>query len=150
MEVKGKPLQADDTSRAKNGGTFMRNRALLVVVAVGVALVVGMPAAGCTVSRLGPAASTNDEANPPKSNPEIGAFRKIAFKACIDSADDRVAADTAEAYCACAVDELVENLNTDEMVQIGSSGDENLPTYVQMEMTDAIVTCFDISSMGPY
>jgi len=136
----------------------MKNRALLVVVALSAAMVASLSAAACGGDDSGsPAGSapvatapTGDKANPPKSNPEIGAFRKTAFKACIDSADDRVAADTAEAYCACAVDELVENLNTDEMVQIGSSGDENLPTDVEMEMTDAIVTCFDITSLADH
>jgi hypothetical protein len=136
---------------------FMKDRALLVVMALSAALVAGMFATGCggddsdSTAKSAPAAtaSTSDKANPPKSNRETGAFRKVAFKACTNSvANERVPADTAEAYCACAVDELVKSVSAEEMAQVGKSGDENLPTDVEMELTDAIVTCADISSIA--
>jgi len=133
----------------------MKSKALLVVVALSAALAFGLFASGCggdsdPAAKSAPAASTTgDEANPPKSSPEIGAFRKVAFKACSDSTtNERVAADTAEAYCACAVDELVKKVNAEAMAQIGLSGVEDLPTNMEIDLTDAIVTCSDIANLA--
>jgi len=137
----------------------MKDRALLVVMALSAAMVASLSAAACGGNDSGsPAGSapvatapTGDKANPPKSNPEIGAFRKVAFKACTNSAaNERVPADTAEAYCACAVDELVKSVSAEEMAEVGKSGDENLPTDVEMELADAIVACADISSIADH
>ena len=137
----------------------MKGRALLVAMALSAALVAGMFATGCgrddsdSTAKSAPAAtaSTSDKADPPKSNPEIGAFRKVAFKACTNSAvNERVPADTVDAYCACAVDELVKSANAVEIAQVGKSGDEDLPTSVEMKLTDAIVTCADISGIADH
>jgi len=127
----------------------VKSKALLVVVVLGAALAFGLFAAGCTVARSSPAESTNDEANPPTSNPEVGAFRKMAFKACANStANERLPAEATDAYCACAVDELVKKVNAEAMAQIGSSGVEELPTNMEIDLTDAIVTCSTISSLA--
>ena len=137
----------------------MKDRASLVVMALSAALVAGMFATGCggadsdSTAKSAPAAmaSTSDIANPPKSNPETGAFRKVAFEACTNSAaNERVPADTVDAYCACAVDELVKSANAVEIAQVGKSGDENLPTSVEMKLTDAIVTCANISGIADH
>ncbi len=87
------------------------------------------------------------QANPPKSEPDDEVFREVAVKSCLDQAQgEGTSADQAEAYCDCAVDEVMKNMTSDELRQIGKaglSGNQALPPGIDQKLTDAISACVD-------
>jgi hypothetical protein len=140
----------------------VRSKALLVIMALSASLAIGLFAAGCggggdevdSPAESTPAASKGVTPNPPKSNPDNGVFREIAARACIGSAEEEgVAAETAEKYCNCAIDELLKNVDANELKQIGAaglSGDVALPPDVEKKMMDAVLYCIDIGNLAAY
>jgi len=134
----------------------MKSKALLVITALCASLAIGLFAAGCggggdkadtadTATKSTPAASNEDAtANPPKSEPDTDAFQKIAVKACVDSAARQsVPEDMAKGYCNCAIDELLQNLDSDQIADIALSGDTALPPDVEKELTNAVLDCIE-------
>jgi hypothetical protein len=132
---------------------FMKIKALLVITALCASLAIGLFAAGCggggdkadVSTKSTPAAATEEAtAKPPKSEPDTDAFQKIAVKACIDSAaEEDVPEDMATDYCNCAIDELLQNLDSDQIADIALSGDTDLPPDVEEELMNAVLDCID-------
>ena len=140
----------------------MRQRALLVIMLAG-SLAAALVAAGCGGNALldpssGPIMETAAtgpqstplatwEPNPPKSEPDTEVFRDIAVKSCLDEAQGQgVSADQAQQYCTCAIDELLKNVTSNELMQIGKaglSGNDTLPPEVDQKLTDAVMACID-------
>ncbi len=87
------------------------------------------------------------QANPPKSEPDTEVFREIAVKSCLDEAQGQdVSPEMAQEYCTCAIDELLKNVTTDELRQIGEaglSGDSTLPPEIDQKLMDAVMACVD-------
>lgn len=140
----------------------MKSRALLVVIALSVSLALGLfgvacggdksdSSAGSTPAASTPAAeATKDEANPPKSEPDssvVETFRRVAVKSCLDEATaEDVPEDMAGEYCNCAIDELLKNIDEKDIENIGVdalSGDESLPSDIENELMNAVLTCID-------
>ena len=130
----------------------MKSKALLVIMTLSASLAIGLFAAGCggggdksdTPAKATPAASNDETPNPPKSKPDTDAFAEIAVKACIDSATaEDVPEDMAEEYCECAIDELLQNLDSDQIGEIVLSGAEDLPPDVEEELMNAVLDCVD-------
>ena len=130
----------------------MKSKALLVIMALSASLAIGLFAAGCgggddksdTPAKSTPAASNDETPNPPKSEPDTDAFAEIAVKACIDSAtEEDVPEDMAEEYCECAIDELLQNLDSDQIADIVLAGGEDLPADVEEELMNAVLDCVD-------
>jgi len=131
----------------------VRNKALLVIMALSVSLAIGLFAAGCgggdeksdAPANATAVDSTNDDdADPPKSEPDTDAFKEIAVKACIDSAaEEDVPEDMASEYCNCAIDELLQNLDSSQIADIALSGDTDLPPDVEEELMNAVLDCID-------
>ena len=131
----------------------MKSKALPVITALCASLAIGLFAAGCggggdkadTSATATPAASKDDAtAKPPKSEPDTDAFQKIAVKACVDSAARQsVPEDMAKGYCNCAIDELLQNLDSDQIADIALSGDTALPPDVEKELTNAVLDCIE-------
>jgi len=137
----------------------MKGKALLVVMALGASLAIGLFAIGCgggddksdAPAKSTPAAVSDDTSNtpkPPKSDPDTHAFQEIAVEACMDSAlESGVPEDMAQEYCDCAMDELLKNVDADELAEIGVnalSGDEDLPTDIEDKLMDAVLECLDM------
>lgn len=130
----------------------MRNRALLVIIALSLSLAIGLFAVACGGDKSDSAEpsttnSSNSDADPPKSEPDGDTFAKIANEACIDSATESgVSEDMAEEYCNCAIDQLLENVDADQLADIGASalsGDDELPPEVEDELMNAVLDCID-------
>ena len=130
----------------------MKSKALLVIMALSAALAIGLFAAGCggggdkvdSPAKSTPAASNDETPNPPKSKPDTDAFAEIAVKACIDSAtEEDVPEDMASEYCNCAIDELLQNLDSDQIADIVLAGGEDLPADVEEELMNAVLDCVD-------
>jgi hypothetical protein len=134
---------------------FMKSKALLIIMALGAFLAIGLFATGCgggdksdLPANVATAESNDDnDANPPKSDTDTEMFRKVAVKACVDSAaDEDVPEDMAQEYCDCAIDELLKSVSQDEFAEIGAnalSGDTSLPPEIEDKMADAILECLD-------
>lgn len=131
----------------------MKGKALLVIMALSASLAIGLFAAGCgggggdkvdSPAKSTPAASKDETPNPPKSKPDTDAFKEIAVKACVDSAaEEDVPEDMATEYCNCAIDELLQNLDSDQIADIALSGDTDLPPDVEEELMNAVLECID-------
>jgi hypothetical protein len=127
----------------------VRKNALLVIIAVCAWLAVGLFATGCTIgdtSSLPPAPTARDQAlaKPPKSDPDSDAFKKIAVKACMDSATkEGVPENVSIDYCNCAIDELVQRLTSDQIAEIAHSGHIDLPPDVEEQLSSAVLDCMD-------
>ena len=129
----------------------MKRKALLVIVALSALLAIGLFAAGCgggdkvdSSAKSTPAASKDDTPNPPKSKPDTDVFKAIAVKACVDSAaQEDVPEDMASEYCNCAIDELLQNLDSSQIADIALSGDTALPPDVEEELMNAVLDCID-------
>ena len=130
----------------------MKSKALLVIMALSASLAVGLFAAGCggggdksdTPADSTPVTSKKATPKPPKSNPDTNAFQEIAVKACIDSAtQEDVPEDMASEYCNCAIDELLQNLDSSQIADIALSGDTDLPPDVEEELMNAVLDCID-------
>ena len=143
---------------------FVKSKALLIIMALSASLAIGLFAAGCggggdksdTPAKSTPAASQDTPADstpvtskkatpkPPKSNPDTNAFQEIAVKACIDSAtQEDVPEDMASEYCNCAIDELLQKLDSSQIADIALSGDTDLPPDVEEELMNAVLDCID-------
>jgi hypothetical protein len=137
---------------------------LLVIMALSASLAIGLFATGCggggnkadapavstpaasqdTPADSTPAASKDETPNPPKSKPDTDAFAEIAVKACVDSAArEGVPEDMASEYCNCAIDELLQNLDSSQIADIALSGDTDLPPDVEEELMNAVLDCID-------
>jgi len=133
-------------------GYVVRSKALLVIMALSASLAIGLFAAGCggggdkvdSSAKSTPAASNDETPNPPKSKPDTDAFAEIAVKACVDSAArEGVPEDMASEYCNCAIDELLQNLDSSQIADIALSGDTDLPPDVEEELMNAVLDCID-------
>jgi hypothetical protein len=131
---------------------FMKSKVLLVITALCASLAIGLLAAGCgdgiktDVSTKSTLAASKDDAtaNPPKSEPDTDAFQKIAVKACVDSAArESVPEGMAQGYCDCAIDELLQKLDSSQIADIALSGDTALPPDVEEELANAVLACMD-------
>ena len=132
----------------------MKSKALLIIMALSASLAIGLFATGCgggssdkvdSPAKAATVESNDDnDANPPKSKPDTDAFKEIAVKACVDSAaEEDVPEDMASEYCNCAIDELLDNLDSDQIADIALSGDTDLPPDVEEELMNAVLDCID-------
>ena len=129
----------------------MKSKVLLIIVALCALLAIGLFATGCGGGgdkAASPANATeskdNTNANPPKSEPDTDAFKKIAVKACIDSAARESApGDMASGYCNCAIDKMLENMSSEQIADVALSGDTALPPDVEEKLTNAVLDCID-------
>ena len=128
----------------------MKSKALLIIVALTVSLAIGVFATGCgggSDKADSPASTTeskDNDANPPKSEPDSDAFRDIAVEACVDSAaESGVSDDMAQEYCDCAIDKMLENMSSEQIADIALSGDSELPSDVEEELMNAVLDCID-------
>ena len=132
----------------------MKSKALLIIMALSASLAIGLLAAGCggggsdkvdSPAKAATVESNDDnDANPPKSEPDTDAFKEIAVKACVDSAaEEDVPEDMASEYCNCAIDELLQNLDSSQIADIALSGDTDLPSDVEEELMNAVLDCID-------
>jgi len=94
-----------------------------------------------------PAKAPTWQANPPKSEPDTEVFRDVAVQSCLDESQNQgVSAAQAQQYCQCAIDELLKNATSAELMQIGKaglSGDPTLPPGIDQKLMDAVTACID-------
>jgi hypothetical protein len=134
----------------------MKSKTLLIIMALSAALALGLFATGCgggddksdTPAKVATTeVNEDDEADPPKSEPDADLIREVTFKACVQSAEDSgVTEDMADEYCQCAADGVMDELSVDQLEEIGAaglSGDVDLPPEVEGKLADIILNCVD-------
>lgn len=128
----------------------VRSKLLLVIIAVNLSLSAGLFAMACGVNRIdsvtkaATAEATNHNANPPKSDPDSEAFRATAAKACTESAArEGVPQDVSRGYCDCAINGLLQELDSQQISDIALSGDTHLPPDVEDKLSQDVLDCID-------
>jgi hypothetical protein len=130
--------------------SLMKKRLLVAVLVLGVSLAVMSIGAACGGSSDDSDVSTDgqktEQANPPKSDPELNDFREIAVESCVDEASGQgVTEDMAEGYCGCAIDKFMGAMDKNELKDIalkaGTEGE--IPEEAMGEMENAVLDCLN-------
>jgi hypothetical protein len=124
--------------------SLMKKRLLVAVLVLGASLAVMSIGAACGGSSDDSDVSTDEQANPPKSDPELNDFREIAVESCVDEASGQgVTEDMAEGYCGCAIDKFMGAMDKNELKDIalkaGTEGE--IPEEAMGELENAVLEC---------
>lgn len=127
----------------------MKKRLLVAVLVLGVSLAaisIGAACSGNDDSDVSTDGQKTEQANPPKSDPELNDFRETAVESCVDEATGQgVTESMAEDYCSCAIDKFMGAMDKDELLGIaleaGTEGE--IPEEAMGEMESAVLDCLD-------